>query len=380
MLSVETIKRLDRWAGGFLCRIASKKEQKPDRTSSILIIQLWGIGETILTLPAVHAVRKAFPKAQISILATERNRDVFQGNKDISEIKTIPLKPTGILRFIRKNKNAFDLAIDMEEYLNISALIAFYVGKERWGYGHGQRARLYTRRTVYNDRQHAAQTFLDLVSMDGEKNTVSELVELPVTEFAKQRVSFFLKESGVVESDNVVGITPGAAESSKCRMWPQENFAKMADGLIELYKVKVLFIGSANESPLIEDIRDQMQNKGQSINAAGKVSLSDLFTLVKRCRLFISNDTGPMHIAAAQKVPTIGLFGPNIPLRFGPYGKSNTSIYKGDNCTFSPCINVHLGRTPDCLFKKNSPDYQKCMKNISIADVGKAVEKIMQKS
>ncbi|MBI2653126.1 glycosyltransferase family 9 protein, partial [Candidatus Woesearchaeota archaeon] len=92
---------------------------------------------------------------------------------------------------------------------------------------------------------------------------------------------------------------------------------------------------------------------------------------------FIGNDAGPMHIAAAQGVKTIGLFGPNLPIRFGPYGKGNTSLYKGYNCEFSPCINVHKGQVPDCLYPRNSNDYQKCMKNISVNDVLKEVEKLI---
>ena len=378
MLSVGTIKNLDKYVGGFLCRIVSKKEIKPERISSILVIQLWGIGESILTLPAIHAIHKKFPKAWITVLATERNHEVFRENRDIGQIKVLPLNPFRILRFIRKNRNAFDLAVDMEEYLNISALIAFYAGKERIGYSHGKRSRLYTKKVDYNDMQHAVQTFLDLSrAIDASAGSL-ELIELSPDDLARQKIHVFLKENGILENDRVVGLAPGAAESARCRMWPKENFAKLADALVMEYKAKIFFIGAESEHELIQDIQDRMENKGRTVNAAGKVSLSELFVLVKRCMAFISNDSGPMHIAAAQKVPTVGLFGPNTPVRFGPYGKNNIAVYKGDVCTFSPCINVHLGQTPDCLFKKNSQDYQKCIKNISVGDVFGAVGKVLQ--
>ena len=90
---------------------------------------------------------------------------------------------------------------------------------------------------------------------------------------------------------------------------------------------------------------------------------------MEKLNWFIGNDAGAMHIAAAQGAKTIGLFGPNIPLRFAPYGKNNISIYKGEICEFSPCINVHKGEVPDCLYPKHSGDYQKCMKNIKVEDV-----------
>jgi heptosyltransferase-2 len=85
-----------------------------------------------------------------------------------------------------------------------------------------------------------------------------------------------------------------------------------------------------------------------------------------------------MHIAAAQGTKTLGLFGPNIPLRFGPFGKDNIGLYKGSNCEFSPCINVHKGQVPDCIYSKNSSNYQKCMKNISVGDAANVFDRLMQ--
>jgi heptosyltransferase-2 len=84
-----------------------------------------------------------------------------------------------------------------------------------------------------------------------------------------------------------------------------------------------------------------------------------------------------MHIAAAQRVKTIGLFGPNLPDRFGPFGKRNIPVYKGKICKHSPCINVHKGQIPDCLYSKMSQDYQKCMKAIQVSDVLRAVSKLL---
>ena len=93
------------------------------------------------------------------------------------------------------------------------------------------------------------------------------------------------------------------------------------------------------------------------------------FYLIEKCNLFVGNDSGPMHIAAAQKVKTVGLFGPNLPERFWPYGKGILLFTRAIIAYFSPCINVHKGQVPDCLFSKNSTDYQKCMKNIKVEDV-----------
>ena len=142
-------------------------------------------------------------------------------------------------------------------------------------------------------------------------------------------------------------------------------------------KNKIIFIGNDEEKELIDNLIKKINNKNKVINAVGLFDLKTVFYLIEKCNLFIGNDAGPMHIAAAQGVKTIGLFGPNLPVRFGPYGKGNIGIYKGYNCKFSPCINVHKGQVPDCLFPKNSEDYQKCMKNIKVSDVIKKVTKLI---
>jgi len=113
------------------------------------------------------------------------------------------------------------------------------------------------------------------------------------------------------------------------------------------------------------------------INTAGSLSINELFCLIENLDIIITNDTGPLHIASAQQTKTIGLFGPNSPVRFGPYNKEDISIYKKESCKFSPCINVHKGKVPDCLYPKKSADYQKCMKAIKVEEVMKAVEKLL---
>ena len=160
-------------------------------------------------------------------------------------------------------------------------------------------------------------------------------------------------------------------------MWPYDKYAELCDEIIAKHDVKIIFVGALNENEAIDNIQKKMDKKGKTINAAGKVALNQLFYLISKCKLFIGNDSGPMHVAAAQGIKTLGLFGPNLPVRFGPYGKGNIGLYKGYNCEFSPCINVHKGQVPDCLYPRNSNDYQKCMKNISIDDVLKEVEKLV---
>ncbi len=379
------IKLVDKYIGNFICSFLALFNKKGKKKiayyqrpiGNILVIQLWGIGETVLALPAIDALRKKFPEAKIEILATSRNRDVFFNNKNISHIFLLKLNPLSIIGFILSNIKKYDLVIDMEEYLNISAIISFFTGRRIIGYSHNSRAKLYTDKVKYNDKQHAAQTFLDLIR---ELNADYDMDCLPKLWFSnkdKRVIDGLFKKSGIKKNELVVCVAPGSAESAKARMWPYDRYAELCDEIIIRHNARIIFIGSANEKGLISAIQELMENKGRTINSAGNITLTQLFYLISRSGLFIGNDSGPMHIAAAQGVKTIGLFGPNLPVRFGPYGKGNAGLYKGYNCEFSPCINVHKGEIPDCLYPKDSNDYQKCMKNISVNDVLKEVEKMV---
>ena len=373
------IKIIDEYIGNILCSFLGifNRKTSSNKADKILIVQLWGIGETILTLPAIEALRKKFPKAKIEVLATSRNKGVYFGNKNVDKIITLKLNPFSILAFILTNIKEYDLVIDMEEYLNISAIISFFAGKRSIGYSHNSRAKLYSIKVRYNDQQHAMQTFLDLVRALDINYDAAKLQQLNFSKNDRDFVDKLLKNNKIKSNDFLVCVAPGAAESAKCRMWPFDRYAELCDEIISRHKAKVVFIGNKDEIKLIDEMQKKMDNKGNAINTAGKVTLNQLFYLISKCNIFIGNDAGPMHIAAAQGVKTLGLFGPNLPVRFGPYGKGNIGLYKGNNCEFSPCINVHLGQVPDCLYPKNSNDYQKCMKNISINDALKEVEKLI---
>jgi heptosyltransferase II len=370
-MSVSVIKALDKWVGEPLCSVIGKftKPKALPIPKSILVLQLWGVGETILTLPAILALQKRFLECRIEILCTKRNSLVYSklgGNVSVKEISTNPIS---LKLFMLMNVNKYDLVIDMEEYLNISAIIAAAVGKYRLGYSHDVRAKTYHRVVEYNDKQHASETFMDLVRAIGVKASIDRLPTVGYSSHDEERVLKLLAQKGVKKDDVLVCVSPGAAESARSRMWPSARFSELSNRLLEDPNVKILFTGTESEKKLVAGIIWRIAKKGQVVDLSDSLSLPEFFFLMKKCSLFIGNDSGPMHIAAAQGIPTIGLFGPNIPVRFGPIGKGNIAIYKKGVCEFSPCINVHKGQVPDCLYARDSPDYQKCMKAISVDDV-----------
>ncbi len=377
-MSVSLIKFIDKSIGIPYCiilgmiRLFIRKKIPPiKKTKNILIIQLCGIGETILTVPAIKALKKKYNKTAIDVLCTNRNKDVYFKYPFISKLNIAKLNLFSLKWFVLKNFRKYDIVVDMEEYLNISAIMSFFLGKYTIGYAHGARSLVYDKKTRYNDKQHISKTFFDLVKLLGVKGTVKKLEKLNYTGSDKKIVDLSLKYSGIKKQNFLVGITAGAAESSKSRMWPKENFARLIERIAKKKRnVKIILVGANYERKLNEDIINLIKDKRikkSVFNFAGKFTIRQTFYLISRCNIFISNDTGPMHIAAAMNIKTIGLFGPNLPIRFDPLNKKSTSIYKKMPC--SPCINVHKGQVPECFYGEESRDYRKCMKGIKVGDV-----------
>lgn len=335
----------------------------------IVIIKLWALGESILTLPLIKSIKQKYPESKISIIARNNNAHVYENLDFIDEI--ILFEPRNLLKFPKLLKK-FDLSFDCEPYLKLSGLISWFCSKNRIGFSHTIRSWLYTHKIDFNDQQHEVLSYMAMAKVLGINEEPKELVKLFYSERDRLSVDSVLEKNNIQKNDLTIGFCVGSAESSKQRIWPAEHFAKLADKLIEEKNAKILFVGSPNESSHIEYIRSLMKN--YSINLAGKTSKKALFYLVTKCNLFISNDTGPMHVAAAQGVKTIGLFGPNLPVRFGPFGKNTIAIEKYLPCR--PCINVHKGQLPKCKQRKRLGEGY-CMQLISVDDVFNEAEKMI---
>lgn len=338
----------------------------------ILAIRLWGLGSAVLNVPAIKAIKECYPDSTLTVLEGSRINGVFKSYRLTDEIHTINITVRDMVKFIFRNFKKFDLVIDFEEYFSSSTIIAFLTGKKAVGFRKGLPAVLFNLKVNFNDRQYIVETYLDLVRALRCESGKGLLI---YPEFSAEKVAEIaskLKILGINDGSGIlVGFCAGAAESTRERMWPVENFSSLADYIIEKHNATVVLVGSEGETGLNEELISKIKNGRKVLNLSGKLNIEDLFFIMKKFSLFVTNDTGPMHVAGAADIPIVALFGPNLPLRYAPRGKNVIVCYEDAPC--SPCIHAHRGIFPDCR-RENKGE---CMKMISVDQVKHAVDKLL---
>jgi ADP-heptose:LPS heptosyltransferase len=268
----------------------------------ILLIRLEQVGDVLMTTPALRALRKQYPKAQIDILVRDFTAPVLAGNKNISTVlvcnapwmvrfgKSQGWKAAAaMLRRLKARK--YDIAVDMHgDPRNI--LLANKVARYVVGFGTRGCGFMVNRRVRY--KGHTIDRNLALVRAIGAVSAGREM-EMPASSAAK-----------LLPAGRWVCIAPGSSRKEK--NWLNHRWAAVADRLIERHGVKIVFTGSAKESALAQDIVSRMRHADQTLNLCGKTSLSRLAGVVQRCLLTLCPDAGTMHVSRAVGTPLVGLF------------------------------------------------------------------------
>ena len=350
-----------------------KKNKRPKEIRNILVIRMFGVGDAVLVSSIIKGLKRK-KKLNISILCTDETKGIFLLS-DADKVYSLKLlNPLDALSKIKQlRKEEFDVIIDTETFANFSSIVQFFLrGKYKLGYSRSVRSKLYDNTIEFNPNTHTFYAFQDLFSSANLDANLKYLLPLNVKKEDETFISNFLsdllkKEKNVL----LIGIHPGTGDTATQRRWMPERFAELADYLIEKYGAKVFLSGTPKERELLQYIAGLMKNKPFIIS---NLSLSQFVALTKRFDLFISNDTGPMHIAASMGTTTLGLFGPNTPVRWAPLNRKSIYIYHKLPC--SPCIQTHLGIVPDkCPLYKSA----KCMEQISTEEVKKKVDLLLNR-
>jgi len=319
------------------------------------------IGDLVMATPVLADLRARFPDAKITAMASHPIAHVLDNDPSIDELFCFHHLSGPVRR--NPGRNTIDRLVTGKYDLGIlltnsfSSAWRFWQGRvnRRIGFRGDFRSLLLTDPISFPEKrkeQHLVKTYKALLAPLGieESKTPPKLyVDAEEIKEAKKLLESF----GVEKGEVVVGINPGAAYgSAKC--WPQERFREVAEKLIALDKrVRVLFFGSGEGVSLVKEICNGLPP--QVVNLAGTTSIRELMALISSCDLFITNDSGPMHIADALNIPLIALFGSTDPVVTGPYRQFGGVICKAVDC--SPC------------FKRVCPIDFRCMTRIGVEEV-----------
>jgi heptosyltransferase-1 len=332
----------------------------------ILIIKLSAIGDVVQTLPALEAIKKTYPDSAVTWLVEEAAAGILEGHPLVDELLVSRRKAwlrllknpftavqglTHLVRFLRKLRSArYDIAIDFQGLLKSGVLIGLSRSARKIGFDRTRELSylfLNERLPAYDIEKHALERYLDVARYLGAKE-LSPACSLPIEReqsLMQQRIAAFRQQGRPL-----VAINPVARWKTK--LWPEQNFAELADKLVKGKNAVVIFTGSPDDRGVNDRIISMMNEK--AVNWAGETTLKELAALASLADLFITTDTGPMHLAVAAGAKVLALFGPTAPWRTGPYGPSHVVVRTGLGC--SPC------------FQRACDDVQ-CMKGITVEDV-----------
>jgi ADP-heptose:LPS heptosyltransferase len=339
----------------------------------ILLIKLRYIGDTINLLPVAANIKKQIPHAHLSVMINTGAEDIFKHSKHIDQLICYDRKEMkynkslfakiksnlGLFYSIRKEK--YDLIIDFSGS-DRTALITMLSGaKSRWGVNYGSPLS----KVCYNH----------LIAADINK---MHIVDYQFS--ALQQIGFAIKDRKLVidipeDIENDVEklfpflkhksfkalIHPGARRVN--RRWPPANFARIANLLKKYYSADIILVSAPEERELLDEV-------GKSIDGdvikVSHLSLIQLAAFIKKCDLYLGNDTGTSHLAAATGIKIVTLFGPQFPSLWAPYTDQGATVFKNMECV-GPCNHI------DCIYDEN-----KCMTSITVDEVWEKINNLIK--
>jgi ADP-heptose:LPS heptosyltransferase/GT2 family glycosyltransferase len=333
---------------------------RPEEIQRILVVKLDHIGDFVTALPPIRRLKTLFPHARITVLAGPASRAFvalepcidefipfafFHARSQLGERKLTPEDYAELAEQLRPYR--FDLAVDLRKHLSTRDVLKHTGARFLAGFDYlGQFPYLDIAldwdgdRTLQRKRSHVVDDLMALVSAIGHASETNRVLmqpgpaAMPLSELPGPVRALFGKP--------VVAIHPGAGNVTK--QWPEEHFSALIDLLTEKNDVNILLVGGTDEVDAANGLLRNVRHPAAIASMAGKTPLADLPGLLKNCALYIGNDSGPKHIAAAVGVPTIGIHSGVVdPVEWGPIGPNAVALRR--NMTCSPC---YLAKAEDC--------------------------------
>jgi len=336
----------------------------------ILVRSTNWVGDAVMTLPALEAVKQNFPESSITVLARPWVVPLFKCHPAVDEVMPYEKRKgfvadlaemARVINVIRKQE--FDLAVVFQNAFEAAFLTYFGGVRYRLGYNTDGRGILLSHRVVRNKevlKVHQVEYYLSLLRAMGLEAASGD-PEIYIADGDMEKAGDILHSKGIQDRDFLVGLSPGAIYG-EAKRWPPDRFARIGDWAAEKWHARVLVMGSPKETDICESVCASMTN--EVFNLCGRTSLSEAMGVIRHCGFFVTNDSGLMHVASALGVPTVAVFGSTDPVATGPRGP-NTRIVKHDiEC--APCLK------PVC------PTDYRCMLSIQPEEVWNEMVKLKE--
>jgi heptosyltransferase-2 len=324
-----------------------------DPQTSLLIRATNWLGDAVMTTPALAGVREGFPDARIVLLARPLVAEMFRRHPDVDEVMVYerPGRHDGVSGRLRLagelRRRRFDGALLLQNAFD-AALLAF-LGRipERAGYPTDGRRMLLTLPVPLPPgilERHEVEYYLCLLDGLGIPRPEPVSLKLVVAEEERAAMADRLASLGIERGAPILAVNPGATYGSAKRWYP-DRFAGVADVLSAEWGAKVVIVGSGAEAPLAGEI--EAAARTPPVNLAGKTTVRELMALLSLSTLLVTNDSGPMHIAAALGVPLVAIFGPTDRRRTSPWSERAKVVQVEIDC--SPCRRRVCDRGHECM-------------------------------
>ncbi|MDD5166906.1 MAG: glycosyltransferase family 9 protein [Candidatus Omnitrophica bacterium] len=358
-------------APGRIFALRAKEKLDGKYIKKILIIKFLGFGSITLAYDFFQAIRKNYPGAYLCALTLKQNAQIYEISGLFDKIIYIENKSfRGLLLNTLKmvlllKKQHFDVAFDLEFTSRFSAIITYLVNARRrigFAYEGVWRGNFFTDTLKFREDEKLSASYLKLATLlDDNIKAAPHALKLDIKEADRNFVDELLRKAGLSGIAPLIGMNINASELSFLRRWPQEYFVLLAEELIRKYSAHIIFIGDKNDSAYVAKTIAKITFKEKIHNFAGLTSMAQLACLLSGLGLFISNDSGPLHLAVYVGTPTVSFFGPETPLIYGPEGERHIVFYKKMEC--SPCIRVKNYKHFHCV------NNDRCLRQIKPSEV-----------
>lgn len=341
----------------------------PDR-KRFLIVKLSSLGDVVHTLPVLRTLRTAYPEAFIAWIVEEKSQDVLYKNPDLDELIVVRTKHWRRNRnldslreireaFCRLRNHRFEYVFDFQGLIK-SGVFAWLSGApNRLGF-HCKDCRerlnaLFTNhKAPFSGKNiHVIDKNLALLTRVEQERSIPDLPKtfpLAIPDAANEYIQDFLKDNPELTGKPIIGINPGVG--FKTKQWDLKRFAELADRISLEMGFNILLTWGPGEEEKIGEITKTMTQRAWPAPAT---SIHQSIALYRQLSLFISCDTGPLHLCAALGIPTVSIFGPTDPVRNGPYGDVHKVVYKKLPCSF--------------CYKRRCPTQNECMDQVTVEDL-----------